>query len=81
LGDKGYIGCDNIVTPYKQKKHQLTLTNNEREYNLNLAHRIKVENYFCHLKKWKVLSHVYRGSVSVHKIIVLCYIVLINVEK
>jgi hypothetical protein len=52
LGDKGYIGCDNIVTPYKKKKLQLTLTNNEREYNLNLAsHRIKVEIYFCHLKK------------------------------
>jgi hypothetical protein len=52
LGDKGYIGCDNIVIPYKKKKHQLTLANNKREYNLNLAsYRIKVENYFCHLKK------------------------------
>jgi hypothetical protein len=52
LEDKGYIMCNNIITPFKKKREQQTLSKKQYAFNLILAsHKIKVENYFAHLKK------------------------------
>lgn len=80
LGDKGYVGCSNIVTPYKKKGQ--SLTNVQQQYNLTLAkYRIKVENHFCHLKKWKVLLYPFRGNLKSHSTIVSCCEVLLAFEQ
>jgi hypothetical protein len=78
LGDKG---CNNIITSFKKKRGQQTLSKEQSAFNLILAsHRIKVENYFAHLKKWRILSNAYRGSIPLHHKIVLCCAVLTNLE-
>jgi hypothetical protein len=49
LGDKEYIGCNNIITPFKKKRGQQTLNKEQFAFNLILvSHKIKVENYFAH---------------------------------
>lgn len=82
LGDKGYIGCDNVVTPYKRKNKKQPLPKEQQQYNLKLAqYRIKVENHFSHLKNWKILSNVYRGDLTTHSQIVACCELLLTLEK
>jgi hypothetical protein len=82
LGDKGYIGCEEVVTPFKRKNKQIPLPEDEQQFNLKLAQfRIRVENHFSYMKKWKVLSNVYRGDLKSHSKIVACCEVLIAIEK
>ena len=48
-------------------------------YNKQLAQtRIKVENHFSHLKKWKALKNIYRGNLQTHKDIFWCCEILID---
>jgi len=81
LGDKGYIGAYNIITPHK-KKDGAPLQQWQKNYNHRLAHyRITVENHFSHLKKWKILAHTYRGDIERHKFIVAACEVLLYLEQ
>ncbi len=86
LADKGYIGCENVITPLKKKKFpfsgdQIAFSIQEIKYNKLISHyRILVENINASIKQWNILSHVYRGSMEVHnKIFIVCCI-LINVS-
>lgn len=76
LGDKGYIGCERVYSLRKKKKGELSLSVEDKEYNRAISQfRVRVENYFARLKIWKVLSHVYRGSLQEHrKIFMLCVV-------
>jgi len=81
LGDKGYIGCNGVITPFKRRRREIPLTFDQQMFNVALAQkRIKVENHFASLKKWKVLSHIYRGSLESHKDIFLSCELLISLE-
>ncbi|MGZ4850102.1 MAG: transposase family protein [Candidatus Bathyarchaeia archaeon] len=78
LGDKGYIGCTNVITPYKKEEDNI-LDEHKKTFNLRLAQkRIKIENHFASLKKWKVLSHVYHGDLESHRDIFICCEILIS---
>ena len=67
LGDKGYIGCPSVVAMKKKKKGQTKLSDEDKEFNRKISLvRVKVENHFADIKKWKVLSHVYRGDLKDH---------------
>ncbi|KAM9978894.1 hypothetical protein ACTFIY_006694 [Dictyostelium cf. discoideum] len=75
LGDKAYQGMPSFITPYKRSKH---LTDEQLDHNAFInQNRIKVENFFCRLKRFKVLSTSYRGSLhNLDKIVlVLAYVV------
>ncbi|KAM9987565.1 hypothetical protein ACTFIZ_000071 [Dictyostelium cf. discoideum] len=73
--DKAYQGMPSFITPYKRSKH---LTDEQLDHNAFInQNRIKVENFFCRLKRFKVLSTSYRGSLhNLDKIVlVLAYVV------
>ena len=74
LGDKGYAGCQQVYSMKKKKRGQQTLSTADKEYNAKIAEvRVRVENHFADLKKWKVLSHVFRGNVESHrKVFIAC---------
>lgn len=63
LGDKGYQGCLRVKHCLKKKKGQETLDPASREYNRKISvKRVEIENHFADVKKWKAVSHVYRGT-------------------
>lgn len=67
LGDKGYVGCDRVYAMKKKRKGQVRLADDDKAYNKRIAQfRVRVENHFADVKKWKVVSHVYRGDVLNH---------------
>lgn len=81
LGDKGYNGCGGVISPFKRKRKTIPLTLEEQSFNVTLAQqRIRVENHFANLKKWKILSHVYRGSLESHQDIFLCCEILLSLQ-
>lgn len=64
--DSGYQGLDKIhrqtELPYKAKKKK-KLDPDERQYNEGLSRlRVKVENVFCQIKTFKILSYTYRNK-------------------
>lgn len=79
LGDKGYQGCLRVKHCLKKKKGQDTLDPQSREYNRKISVlRVQVENHFADVKKWNVVSHVFRGDVNSHvKIYFTCEILTI----
>ncbi len=74
LGDKGYVGCPAVYAMRKKRRGQARLTLEDKTYNNTIAkYRVKVENHFADVKKWKVLSHAYRGDLSAHyKLFLIC---------
>jgi hypothetical protein len=79
LGDKGYQGCLRVKNCLKKSRGELTLEHDKKEYNRNISKkRIIIENHFADVKKWKVISHVFRGDLNYHvKIFVTCEILTI----
>jgi hypothetical protein len=68
LGDKGYVGCEQVHHMMKKKRGQQVLSVEDKNHNREIAHyRVRVENHFAKLKVWKVLSHVFRGSLTEHR--------------
>lgn len=81
LGDKAYVGCAGVTAPHKRVDGR-RLPAPLRAYNKKLAQkRILVENHFAHLKKWKVLSYVYRGNIETHQNIFFACEILEAIEK
>jgi hypothetical protein len=82
LGDKGYVGCKQIIHPKKRRRHPLTgrkihLTAEEKEFNKHLSHyRIVIENVNSSLKNWSILSTVYRDLERHHKLFTCCAILI-----
>lgn len=60
LGDKGYQGGGNLITPMKKPPNRV-LTRRERDINNNISsHRAIVENAIHVLKGWSIIGYVYR---------------------
>jgi len=81
LGDKGYEGEAQILTPFKGRSHELLAA--EREWNRALnPHRVIVENAFARFHKFKVLSIPFRGPLAEHPIIfgVIAQIAQLDIE-
>lgn len=61
LGDKGYIGEDQIMTP-KKKPRLAELNDEDKERNKERnSKRVVVENCIHQFKKWSILGGEYRG--------------------
>ncbi len=81
LGDRGYVGCLRVISPFKRKKNQ-QLNQNEISFNQKLSHyRILIENINSSLKNWSILSSVYRGSLDIHYKIFACCAILTNMSS
>jgi hypothetical protein len=82
LGDKGYVGCSGVEAMKKKKKGQAKLDPKDKEYNNKIAKiRVKVENHFADQKKWKVLSHDFRGDLHEHYKLFICVEFLTRLQK
>lgn len=79
LGDKGYQGCLRVKHCLKKKRGEPSLAPRERDYNRKISvKRVEIENHFADVKKWKVVSHVFRGDLNNHmKIYLTCEILTI----
>jgi len=63
LGDKAYIGADNVSTPFKKPRGG-SLTDAEEDYNVvHNWYRAGVEHSNAQLKKWKIVNTRYRGQL------------------
>lgn len=76
LGDRGYQGCLNIISPHKH--FHAAFSAQERLHNSNIGrYRHIVERVFASLKKWGILSIRYRGKYEGHyKVFMACCILL-----
>lgn len=62
LGDKGYQGESQIITPHKKPRGG-EITDEEKEENKMIySKRVVVENSIHQLKQWQVIGSVYRGE-------------------
>lgn len=65
LGDRGYQGCLQVLTPHKKNGDQFTQP--ELQHNANVSkYRNIVERVFASLKKWGILRQTYRGNMQHH---------------
>ncbi len=67
--DLGYLGVEKdfleqlSVLPYK-KKRNLELSQEEKEYNkLHSKKRIVIEHTICRMKKYRIMSNVFRNKL------------------
>lgn len=71
LGDLGYIGESNIITPHKFHKK---LNKDQKSFNKTISSiRCSVEHVFAWMKNFKILSSKFRGSFSLanHSFIII----------
>jgi hypothetical protein len=67
-GDLGYVGTS-CQTPIKKKK-KIPLTEDQKSFNKQFSRsRITVEHVFAHLKKFNILNHKFRNSISGYNLI------------
>ena len=82
IGDKGYVGCRRVKHCLKKRAGQLNLPLESKEYNKNISQkRVFVENHFADLKKFKVLSHTFRGHLDEHVHIFYCCEILLALSR
>jgi hypothetical protein len=62
LGDKGYVGEDQIVTPQKKPRLAELKEEDKKENKVKNSKRVVVENCFHEFKKWAILGGEYRGE-------------------
>jgi hypothetical protein len=77
LGDKGYQGLPEFITPHKGKQ----LTNFQIADNEKIGEvRVIIENVFARLKHWQCLKQKFRHSLSLHTIVfkVVCNLVQLD---
>ena len=66
LGDRGYQGCLNVISPHKTYDAK-DFTPQEKIHNSNVGkYRHTVERLFAALKKWGILRQTFRGSMESH---------------
>ena len=68
--DLGYLGVEKdfpeqlSALPYKKKRNQPEISDDEKEYNKNHSRmRIVIEHTICRLKKYRILSDVFRNKL------------------
>jgi hypothetical protein len=69
--DLGYLGGvekdfpeQKSALPYRKKRNQQELSQEEKEYNKNHSRkRIVVEHTICRLKKYRIMSDVFRNKL------------------
>ena len=68
--DLGYLGVEKDIPeqlsglPYKKKRNQLELSQEEKEYNkIHSKKRIIVEHTICRLKKYRIMSDTFRNKL------------------
>ncbi|KAM9978413.1 hypothetical protein ACTFIY_012153 [Dictyostelium cf. discoideum] len=65
LGDKAYKGLSNFVVPFNRRSKSDPFTLDEKLHNNFVStNRVFIEHLFLKLKKFKVFSTVYRGSLE-----------------
>ena len=71
--DLGYLGVDKYfpeqksLLPYRKKRNQKELSQEEKEYNKSHSkRRIVIEHTICRLKKYRILSDVFRNKLRKH---------------
>jgi DDE superfamily endonuclease/Helix-turn-helix of DDE superfamily endonuclease len=82
--DSGYQGIveeypkHHIMIPIKKKKGQ-ELSADDKKYNTGLSRiRVKVENGLSRIKKFRILSYLYRGPISCYNQIFRNIVALVN---
>jgi len=69
VGDTGYLGTG-LTQPIKKKKGK-KLTDSQKKYNKKISKlRIKAEHAIGRMKKYRILSDVFRNPLSTHNLIV-----------
>jgi hypothetical protein len=64
IGDKGFIGADDIITPIRKPKHR-DLHKSEHDYNNQISSlRAPVERAIGNLKTWRILFTDYRRPLE-----------------
>ena len=72
LFDLGYLGVekdfpDQLSSLPNRKKRGLKLSQEEKEYNLqHTKRRIVIEHTICRLKKYRILSDIFRNKLRKH---------------
>lgn len=66
MGDLGFYGLDkiweNLFLPYKKPKNE-ELTSNQKKFNQGLSkERVKIENTFAEIKRFRILKDVCRST-------------------
>ncbi len=68
--DLGYLGVEKdypeqlSALPYKKKKYQKELSQEEKEYNkIHSKKRIVIEHTICRLKKYRIMNDVFRNRL------------------
>ena len=68
--DLGYLGVEKDYSeqlsalPYRKKRNLLQLSKEQKEYNKSHSKkRIVIEHTICHLKKYKILSDIFRNKL------------------
>ncbi|KAM9989474.1 hypothetical protein ACTFIY_005531 [Dictyostelium cf. discoideum] len=65
LGDKAYKGLSNFIVPFNRRSKSDPFTLDEKLHNNFVStNRVFIEHLFLKLKKFKVFSTVYRGSLE-----------------
>ena len=66
IGDKGYIGSDLIITPYRGRN----LTEEQKDFNTSInKSRVLIERSFGRLKSFGILSKPFRNHLDKHEIV------------
>ncbi len=72
--DLGYLGVEKdfpeqlSALPYKKKRNQQDLSEEEKEYNkIHSKKRIIVEHTISRLKKYRILSDIFRNKLKKYK--------------
>ena len=68
--DLGYLGVEKdfpeqlSALPYKKKRNQEDLSQEEKEYNrIHSKKRIVIEHTICRLKKYRIMNDVFRNRL------------------
>jgi hypothetical protein len=71
--DLGYLGVEKdfpeqlSALPYKRKRNQYDLSQEEKEYNkIHAKKRIGIEHTICRLKKYRIMSDIFRNKLRKH---------------
>ena len=69
LADKGYQGCDSLLTPFKKTKNGRLTKEQEATNALIASVRITVERTIGRFKNFRCLSTKWRGALELHPIV------------
>lgn len=83
LGDKGYVGSKNILTPIKKLKNR-ELSDNEKQFNKIIGNICCiVEQTFSRVKKFHSVSQIWRHSLTKHELVfkLICKIINLEIQR